>query len=248
MAAVDFFEGLYKRREDHVIDKQLDLINVFPLMFDERDNLFFNRKVSIEEIKSVLKSLVVDKSLRPDGWNLEFFLYFYDVFCKDLTDMVEEARTNGRIEGTINSTFIALIPKRTGRLSFSDYRLISLCNTLYKIISKIVAERLKGTLSKFISPEQFGFMKHMNIHDIVVATQEILHTIQSKNLKAAVLKIDLNKAYDRVDWDFMRMVLHKIGLGREAVAWIMRCIRNTSLAVLINGSASKFFNPGRGLR
>lgn len=79
-------------------------------------------------------------------------------------------------------------------------------------------------------------------------TQETLHISQSKKMEVAVMKIDLKKAYDRVDWVFMHLVMYKIGLVREEVAWIMGCIYNTSMVVIINDSDSKFFHPSRGLR
>ena len=79
-------------------------------------------------------------------------------------------------------------------------------------------------------------------------TQETLYTIQSKKMEAIVMKIDLKKSYDCVDWVFLRLVLFKIGLVREAVAWIIGCIYNSSMVVIINGSASRFIHPSRGLR
>ena len=105
-----------------------------------------------------------------------------------------------------------MIPKKKGKLSFEDYRPISLCNTLYKINSKIIAERIKNILAKHITREQAGFLKDRNIHEAVAITQEILHSMQTENLDGVVMKIDLNKAYDRVEWTFLRLILFKIGL------------------------------------
>ena len=173
-------------------------------------------------------------------------MHFIEDFIEDLKDLVEEVRTTGKINGAINSTLLVLIPKKKGVLTFDDFRPISLCNTIYKLVSKIIADRLKGILSNFITPEQYGFKKNRNIHDVVAVTQETIHTIHSKKLEAAVMKIDLKKVYDRVDWVFFRLVLFKIGLSREAVAWIMACVTNTYLVVIINGSVSKFLNPVEG--
>ena len=102
----------------------------FPVMFDNEELQRFKGKTYPEEIKSILKSFAADKNSGSDGWTSDFFLHFYEDFILDLTDMVEEARVNGRIHGAINSTFIALIPKGKGKVSFNEYRPISLCNTL----------------------------------------------------------------------------------------------------------------------
>ena len=111
----------------------------YPLMFNEADNRRSMESVTCEEVRGILSSFSVDKSPGPDGWTPEFFIHFIDDFIQDLTEMVEDVRVSGQIQGSINSTFIVLIPKRSGKLSFDDYRPISLCNTLYKIISKVIA-------------------------------------------------------------------------------------------------------------
>ena len=228
------------------IISQLNFIEEYLVMFKAEDLINLGKNVSPEEVMKVLKSFDVDKSLGPDGWTLDFFIHFHEDFIKEITEMVEEIRLLGRIHGAINATFLALIPKKKCKTSFDDFRPISLCNTLYKIKSKIIVERLTGVLSKNITLEQSGFLKGRSIHDAVAITQEVIHSIKSKKLKVAVMKIDLNKAYDRVDWTFLKMVLFKIGLDRDVVDWIMGCITHTSLDVLINGTTSRFFHPGRG--
>lgn len=95
---------------------------------------------------------------------------------------------------------------------------------------------------------QAGFLKDRSIHDAVASTQEILHSIHTQKMKALVMQIDLSKAYDRVDWGLLRLILYKIGLDRDLVNWIMGCVCNTSMAIIINGVATVFFKPGRGLR
>lgn len=162
--------------------------------------------------------------------------------------MVEEARRTGRVHGEINSTFITLIPKNKGTMTFEDYRPISICNTLYKIISQTVMECIKGVLSRHISPEQFGFMHDRGIHDATTITQETIHSIHSRKMKVTVMKIDLSKACDRVDWTLLCMILYKVGMTCEAVEWIMRCIMGAPMAIIINRTPSIFFKVGKGLR
>ena len=109
---------------------------------------------------------------------------------------VEQGRREGKFTRAINSTFLTLISKCEKPLSFVDFRPISLCNLVYKIISKIVALHLKPLLDRAILTQQFGFLKDRKITEPIGITQEILHTIKTKNLKVMVLKLDLVKAFD----------------------------------------------------
>jgi hypothetical protein len=99
---------------------------------------------------------------------------------------------------TFNSTFIALIPNTYNPTKFEIFRPISLCNCIYKIISKIIAHRLKGILSRKISLKQFGFLEGRQIHEVVGVAQEGIHTIKTKNQKSLTLKVDLSKDFDWV--------------------------------------------------
>lgn len=126
-------------------------------MFEAEDNENLFKEVTKEEILEVLKSFKRDKSVVPDGWSIEIFIHFFEIFKNNLLMMMEESRIRGNINPHTNSTYIALIPKKSPSSTFSDFRPISLCNLIYMVISKIIAVRLRSTLSKFISPEQFGF-------------------------------------------------------------------------------------------
>lgn len=162
--------------------------------------------------------------------------------------MVNFSRVNGSISGALNSTFVTLIPKSNKPLTFGDFRPIALCNLVYKLIAKIIAQRLKSVLSEFISPEQFGFLSGRQIHDALGIAQELLHNIKIKKMKAILLKMDLEKAYDRVNWNFLRLILIRIGIPPQVIRWIMACITSMNIAVLVNGTPSSFFSCSRGIR
>jgi hypothetical protein len=179
---------------------------------------------------------------------VEFYFHFFDLIKEDLLALVERVRTRGRLVGSLNSTFIALIPKLNKPLGFGDYKPISLCNLIYKIISKVIANRIKSFLSRALSPEQFGFLEWCQIHDVIGTAHECIHSIKKKNQKALILKLDLQKAYNYVNWDSLRLILIQGGFGVLVTNWIMSCMNSTSFVVLVNGEATNFFKSGCGLR
>ena len=179
---------------------------------------------------------------------LIFFLDLFDILGRDLLQVIEDSRSSGWIPASFNSTFIALIPKFDNATSLNEFRPISLCNCVYKIISKVIAKRLKVILSAQISAEQFGFLEGRQIHEAIGVAQEGLHSLKTRRLKGAILKIDISKAYDRVSWLYLRLLLTHLGFGNNFIRWIMSCITTVSFSVLINGAASPFFHAERGLR
>jgi hypothetical protein len=178
----------------------------------------------------------------------EFFTFFFYLVGEDLLAMVEESRRLGSISGCINSTFLTLILKTNNPSTFEDFRPISLCNLCYKMISKIIANRIKPILSRSLSTEQLGFLQGRRIQDAIDTAHESIHNIKKKKIKSLILKLDLRKAYDCIDWEHLRLTLIKVGFGIQMTEWIMGCVTSSSFAVLLNGEATEFFRSGRGLR
>jgi hypothetical protein len=113
---------------------------------------------------------------------------------------------------------------------------------------KVISERLKPLLQRYISAEQLGFLKGRRIQDAIATAHECLHSIKQKNLKALVLKLDIHKAFDHIDWDFLRLILFSVGFEEKFSNWILSCVTNANIGVLINGEPSNFFKSERGLR
>lgn len=111
-----------------------------------------------EEVSNFIKSMAKDKSPGPDGWTIELFQHFFDLIGSEITEVVDEYRRKGEVYSPFNATFIALIPKKENPETFEDFRPISLCNSIYKIIAKVIAIRIKPILTRCISSEQFGFL------------------------------------------------------------------------------------------
>jgi hypothetical protein len=161
--------------------------------------------------------------------------------------MIEDTRTSGRIPKILNSTFLALIPKTDNPETLDNFRPISLCNCTYKIVSKVIARRIKRILSKNILKQQFGFLEGRQIHEAIGIAQEGLHSMKTRSLKGTVLKIDLSKAYDRVSWMYIQLLLTHLGFDVPFINWVMNCLTMAAFAVLINGPTSPFFTSERGL-
>jgi hypothetical protein len=157
-------------------------------------------------------------------------------------------KDDGYMVSALNSTFLVLILKVDKPTRFGEFRPISLCNLAYKVIEKLIGIRLKPLLSKVLSLEQFGFLKGRKILDVVGVAQECIHNIKTKKMKALVLKLDLQKAYDCVNWDFLGLILLKSGIGLKTTNWIMSCVITTNFVILVNGGSTSFFKSGHGIR
>jgi hypothetical protein len=147
--AIIYFQNIFKAQENLSIVHQLEVIQAYPRLFSMEEGKNIADLFPLSEVFSTLKGFVVSKSLGPDGWTIEFF----DLLGPELLEVVEESRLKGNINGALNSTFVDLIPKSDKPESFVGFRHISLCNLMYKVITKIISYRIKYFLSKGISKE-----------------------------------------------------------------------------------------------
>ena len=129
-----------------------------------------------------------------------------------------------------------------------DYRPIGLVGGLYKWLAKVLVNRLKTSLLKVILKAQNAFVEGRQILDAVLVANEAIDSIVRGNSSAVLCKLDLEKAYDHVDWSFLLSVLTKMGFRERWVRWISWCISSASFSVMINGSPCGFFQSSRGLR
>ena len=161
-----------------------------------------SRPYSSEEVKVALFQMGPTKAPGPDGMNALFYQKFWHIVGNKVTDAVLDFLHSGNMEPDINYTHIVLIPKIKKPEKMADFRPISLCNVIYKIISKVLANRLKLILPQIISPSQNAFVPSRLITDNVLVAYETLHAmhIRKKGKKGALaLKLDVSKAYDRVE-------------------------------------------------
>jgi hypothetical protein len=171
-------------------------------------------------------------------------LVFFYLLGGELLRVVEEVRITRKVLGSFNFTFIALIPNSNKNVTCDEFRPISLCNYVYKIIAKVLAVRLKKLLLDVILEEKFGFLERRQIHEEVGFSWASLHTTILRKLPTMVTKLHLSYKTCSL---YVRLILIHVGFSLPFVNWIMDCVSSVSYAILVNGSVSTFFKPSRNL-
>jgi hypothetical protein len=154
--------------------------------------------------------------------------------------------SHGKFVKSINSTFILLIPKFHGAKEIKDFRPVSLVSGVYKIIAKVLANRMRRVMDKIISKPQNAFVKGRQILDSVLIANECLDSRLKAGDPGVWCKLDMEKAYDHVNWNFLLYLLRS-GFGEKWCMWIKQCISTARFSVLINGSPVDYFGSLRGV-
>ncbi|GJZ30757.1 RNA-directed DNA polymerase, eukaryota [Tanacetum coccineum] len=210
-----------------------------PLSSGSEDTIFdfLEREVSRDEIRSAVWNCGDNKSPGPDGYTFEFFKKYWGFIGIDFFEAVEHFFNNGAFAKGCNSSFIALIPKIMDAKLVTDFRPISLIGCVYKVVTKILANRLAMVISNIVSNIQSAFVSERQIFII----NEVLHWCKRKNKKAMFFKVDFAKAYDSVRWDYLIDVLEAFGFGMTWCQWIRGLCCFAKASVLVNGSPSREF-------
>eukprot|EP00253_Pinus_taeda_P030823 PITA_30823 len=205
-------------------------------------------EVTMDEVKRALYAMNSDKSPGPDGFTASLLQNCWGIVGKDLYKMVHKSQACQKLGGSTNSSFLALIPKEKGANTFNRFRPISLCNIGYKLITKVISNRLRHILPKVIPESQGGFIHGRHLVDNFTLVQEAILSSQERKEQGMAIKLDLANSFDRVNHSFLLNVLKKFGFGERFINWIRACISEPWIAPLVNGRSAGFFKATRGLR
>lgn len=226
-------------------------IDVVKNRINKEDFDYLQKDFSTTEVFEAIKQMKSTAAPGPDGLHALFYQTYWDVIGTDISHYVLEILNHNGDPGNINHIFLCLIPKIKDPKLPSDFRPIALCNVIFKIITKTIANRLKKILSNIISPQQSAFLPERLISDNTIMAYEFFHCLKNyRNKKNNVvgIKLDMEKAYDRVEWNFLEDTLKTMGFPSRLVNTIMLCVRSVTFSILINGNPSACFKPKRGIR
>jgi len=169
----------------------------------------------------------------PDGLNVAFYRAAWPWIKMDVHKLVADFYLSGNFPRPLNATEIILIPKKTHASQVTDYRPISLTNVVYRLIAKSLANRLKEELPNYIHQSQHAFIQGRRIIDNIIIAQEIVHSFNLKAFKqqAFLLKIDLAKAFDRIEWSFVLNALRRRGYHGHFTKLVHACISTAYFSV-----------------
>jgi hypothetical protein len=205
--------------------------------------------ITEEEIRNAVFSLDSNSCGGPDGFNAYFIQHSWSIIGSDIVIAIKYFFLHNKLPAGLSATAIALIPKIVNPTSVTDFRPISCCNIIYKIISKILANRLQLVLPSIISINQAAYIKGRSISDNILLTQELLFGYERKTISPrCMLKLDIRKAFDSVHWNSILEVMSKMNFPKPFLAWIYTCISSPMYSILRDGGLYGYFKGIHGVR
>lgn len=245
--AVNYFAQLFIE-DSHEVTYDIPH-DVFPELSNEHWR-HLTKNFSTLEIDKVVHNMGSLRTLGPDGFQALFFQKNWEIVSQNEYDLVLRVLEGKGLPENLNNTHIVLLPKVDDPESASQFRPIGLCNVIYKIITKVRISRIKPILPCLISNTQSSFVPGRQITDNIVIVQEVIHTMHRKQGSKGfmAIKIDFEKAYDRLKWHFIRDTLLHMNISILLIDIILECVTSAKLHVLWNGEPSQSFTPSHGVR
>ncbi|KAL9226024.1 hypothetical protein vseg_001879 [Gypsophila vaccaria] len=215
----------------------------------EEHRRILSEPIQAQEVKEAIFDIPGSKAPGPDGFNSQFFKDAWDIIGPQTTQAVMDFFTHGKLLKQVNHTIITLIPKSSRPKSVVDFRPIACCNIMYKCIAKLLCSRLGKVLPDVISQNQSAFIKGRQIVENIFICQELVRLYGRKSCSPrALMKVDLRKAYDSLEWSFIHGMLNALKFPAHFTALIMECITTPTFSFALNGQQFGYLKGRRGLR
>ena len=201
-----------------------------------------------EEIRTAVWDCGSDKCPGPDGLNFKFIKHFWELIKPDISRFIAEFHANGIFPRGENASFIALIPRKSDPQNLNEYMPISLIGCVYKIVAKLLTNRLKKVLPGIIDERQSAFISGRQLLHSVLIANETMEEAKRCHKPCLVFKVDYERAYDSISWEFLSCMMKRLGFCHKWISWIEGCFKSATVSALVNGSPTNEFTPQRGLR
>lgn len=243
-----YITHFYKKLFGHSVENSISIEMEGICQVTEEDKRRLTEPFSMEEIKRVVFELKQHKAPGPDGIPGEFYKKFWDLIKNDLFELLSDFQKGLLNVERLNYGIITLVPKTKDAAQIQKFRPICLLNVSFKIITKVLMNRIYHVMCYIISKNQSAFLKNRYILEGVVILHEILNSLHHKKQSGILFKVDLEKAYDKVNWVFVHRMLVSKGFPDQWCDWIMKVIKGGKVAVKVNDEIGPLFQTHKGLR
>ena len=245
----EYYKNLFTSEKIDYGQMQKILNVIKPSQLDDALITDIEKDITETDLTNALKQMTKGKSPGKDGLTVDFYLEFWPVIKDDFLEVINECKNKGCLSRSMNNAIIRLIFKNKGeKEDLRNWRPISLLNVDYKIIAKTITNKLSKLMPHIIGEEQTCGVKNRKIQDNLIILRDVIDYVNVFNKQGAVLCIDQEKAFDRVEWNFLFSVMDKVGIPASLINWISILYSNPSSSIIVNNFMSEPFVVSRGIR
>ena len=244
---VNFYQTLFTSNGYDNIEAEYFLQNI-ERKLSEQEKLHCDRDITEDEIFKVITQLKLNKSPGDDGIVSEFYVTYWSLIKHEFTKVIKHILDINTLTPSQNRAMLTLLYKKGEREDIANWRPISLLNVDYKIITKLLSERLKPLLPQIIHSDQKRYVNGRNISEANRLLQDIIDYSEQNNINSSIIFLDYQKAFDRVEWGWALKCLNRFNFGPKFIGWIQMIYKNAKTCLLTNGYRSSYFRISRSMR